>query len=79
MRAVLDQHAPQNTLLRATLGCLFAFKAIATGTAFRIAITRVANVDFTKGAVIACAVILTFRNATTNARVHFLYIFVHHN
>ena len=66
--------------LRPTSGwCLLSFKAIAAGAAFRITATRVAHVNFTERAVIPCAVILTFRNATTNTRVHFLYIFVHHN
>ena len=58
---------------------LFSFEAIATGTAFRVAVAGVPYVDFTQGAVIPCAVELTFRYATTDARVHFLYVFIHHN
>ena len=73
------RHRCNFTLLHPTSGWLLSFEAIATGAAFRITATRIPYVDFTERAVIPCAVILTFRNATTNARVHFLYIFVHHN
>ena len=58
---------------------LFSFEAIATGAAFRIAVAGVPYVDFTQGAVIPCAVELTFRYATTDSRVYFVAIvFVHH-
>ena len=41
--------------------------------------TRIAYVDFAERAVIACAIVLTFRYTATDARVHFLYVFIHHN
>ena len=65
--------------LAARLSCLFAFEAIATGTAFRITAARIAHVDFSQRAVIPRAVILTFRNPAADACVHFLYVFIHHN
>ena len=57
--------------------CLLLFEAIAASTAFRVATTRVAHVNFTKRAIIARTVILAFGYATTNARVYVLSI--HHN
>ena len=58
---------------------LFSFEAIATGTAFRITVAGVPYVDFTQGAVIPCAVELTFRNATADSGVYFItVVFVHH-
>ena len=56
---------------------LFSFKAIATGAAFCIAAAGVANVDFSKRAIIARAIVLAVRNAATDTRVYFF--FVHHN
>jgi hypothetical protein len=58
---------------------LFSFKTVATGAAFRIATARIAYVDFTKGAIIACAIIFAFRHAATDTGIHFLTAFVHHN
>ena len=58
---------------------LFSFEAIAAGAAFRIAVAGVAYVDFTQGAIVACAVVLTFRNATADSGVYFItVVFVHH-
>jgi hypothetical protein len=57
---------------------LFTFEAIATGTAFRILITGIANVNLTERTIIAGAVILTIRNAATDAGVHFLIVLIHH-
>ena len=57
---------------------LFSFEAIAAGAAFRIAATRSAYVDFAKGAVVAGAVVFTFRNAATDRSVDFVLVFVHH-
>ena len=59
---------------------LFSFEAIATGTAFRVAVAGVPYVDFTQGAIVARAVVLTFRNPTTDSRVYFIaVVFVHHS
>ena len=58
---------------------LFSFKAIATSAAFRIAITRIAYVDFAKGAIIASAVVFTFRNAATDRSVYVHTFFIHHH
>ena len=58
---------------------LFSYEAITTGAAFRIATTSIADVDFAEGAIIACAVVLTFGNATADTFVYFTSIFVHHN
>ena len=58
---------------------LFSFKAVAAGTAFRVAATSIANVDFAQSTIIACAVVLTFGDAATDARVDFFFIFIHHN
>ena len=58
---------------------LFLFETVATSTAIRVLITSIANVDLTKGTVVPCAVILTFRNPAADACVHFLYVFIHHN
>ena len=57
---------------------LFSFEAVATSAAFRVATASVAYVDFTERAIIACAIILTFRNAATDTGVYFLTVFVHH-
>ena len=57
---------------------LFSFEAIAAGTAFRVAATRIAYVDFAKGAVVAGAVVFTFRNAATDRSVDIRAFFVHH-
>ena len=58
---------------------LLAFEAIAAGAAFRVAATRIAYVNFPKGAVIARAVVLTFGHAATDGGVHFLIVvFMHH-
>ena len=72
-------HRCNFTLPRATSGCLLSLEAITAGATFRITATRIPYVDFAERAVIPCAVILTFRYATTDARVHFLYVFIHHN
>ena len=58
---------------------LLSFKAIATRAAFRIARTRVSNVDLAKRAIIARAVVFAFGHTATDARVHFLSFFVHHS
>lgn len=58
---------------------LFSYEAITAGTAFRVAITGITDVDFAEGAIIACAVVLTIGNATADAFVYFTSIFVHHN
>ena len=58
---------------------LLLFKTVTASTAFRVATTRVAHVNLAKGAVIARTVVLAIGYATTDARVHFLYVFIHHN
>ena len=58
---------------------LFSFKAVAAGAAFRVAAARIAHVDFTKGAVVAGAVVLAFGNAATDRSVDFVLVFIHHN
>ena len=65
-------------LLQAQLS-LLAFEAVAAGAAFRITTASIPHVNLSQRAVIPRAVVLTFRHPTANARVHFLYIFVHHN
>ena len=57
---------------------LFSFEAVATSTTFRIAVTRIAYVDFTKGAIITRAVVLAIGYTATDCRVDVLSIFVHH-
>ena len=59
------------------LASLFLFVTIATSTAFRIATTSVADVDFFKLTIIARTVVLAIGYATANAGVHFTS-FVHH-
>jgi hypothetical protein len=56
---------------------LSLFIAIATRATACIA-TAITHVNFSKRAIIARTVILTFRNATTDTRVDFLIFFVHH-
>ena len=51
---------------------LFSFKAVATRTFFRVAVARIAYVNFGKGTVITGTVILTFGNAAADTGVHFL-------
>ena len=59
---------------------LFSFKAVTAGTAFGVAAASIADVDFTQGAKIARAVVLTFGYATADSRVYFVRVFfVHHN
>ena len=56
---------------------LFSFEAIAAGTAFRVAATSIANVDFTQGAVVACTVVFAIRYVATDGSVY-IFFFVHH-
>ena len=58
---------------------LFSFKTVAARAAFRVATTGVTYVDFTERTIVACAIILTFRNAATDTGIHFLTAFVHHD
>jgi hypothetical protein len=58
---------------------LFSFKAVAAGAAFRIAAAGVADVDFSQGTIIACAVVLAFGHAATDCGIYFFVHFVHHN
>ena len=74
-RALLKRELPPCQTLRFFL---FLFKTIATGATFRVAATRIAYVDFAKGAVVAGAVVFTFRNAATDRSVDFVLVFVHH-
>jgi hypothetical protein len=62
-----------------TTQALFSFKAIATSAMIVVTIAGVPYVNFTKSAIIARTVVLTFRYAAANAAVYFMLIFVHHN
>ena len=53
------------------------FVAVATRAALRVA-AAITHVNFSKRAVIAGAVVFTFRNAATDTRVYFLIFFIHH-
>jgi hypothetical protein len=66
----------KDTLLAARSSCL---EAVAASAAFRVTAASITDMNFTQRAIIPCAVILTFRYATTDTGVHFLYVFVHHN
>jgi hypothetical protein len=57
---------------------LFLFKTVTASAAFRIAVTRIAYVNFTKRTVIARTIVLTFGYATADGRVDFLISFIHH-
>ena len=57
---------------------LFAFETVTAGAAFRFFVAGVADVNFSKRAVIARAVVLAFRYAAADAGVDFLIVFVHH-
>ena len=55
------------------------FETVTTGAGRCVVRARIPNVDFTKRTIIARAVILTFRYATTDTSVYFLSVFIHHN
>ena len=56
---------------------LSSFKAIATGTAFRITVTRIAYVNFSKRTKIACAVKLAIGYTATDTGIYVLSFIVH--
>ena len=58
---------------------LFSFKAVAAGTAFRVAITSIADVDLSQRTIIAGAVVLTLGYTATDTSVYFAIVFMHHN
>ena len=58
---------------------LSSFKTIATGARSRVVCARIPNVNFAKRTIIARTVIFTFRYATADTSVDFLFVFVHHN
>ena len=59
--------------------CLLSFKAVAAGTAFRVAVARIAYVDFAQSTIIAGAVVLTFGYAAADGGVYVVTFFIHHN
>ena len=61
------------------LRILFSFETIAAGATFRIAVAGIAYVDFAQGAIVARAVVFAFCYTTTDCRVHFAILFVHHS
>ena len=58
---------------------LFSFETVATGTAVRVAIARIAYVNFTERTIIARTVVLAIGYTTADTGVHFLILFVHHS
>ena len=56
---------------------LLLLEAVAASAAIRFLVAGVAYVNFTKGAIIPCAVVFALRHATANARVYVLMKFVH--
>ena len=57
---------------------LFSFEAVAARTFIRIAIARIAYVDFRKRTIVARTVILTFGHAAADTGVDTLHFVVHH-
>ena len=57
---------------------LFSFKAVATRTFFRVAVARIAYVNFGKGTVITGTVILTFGYTATDTGIYAFHFIVHH-
>ena len=52
---------------------LFAFKAVATGAFFCVAVAGVANVDFAERAMLARAIVLAIGNGAADTLIYFAF------